>query len=197
MPKASTILYTTYHLHYKEKFRMTKSVYKPSLLRPPPQLLSLPVTSSNYIVKVMKPFYNMQETSITRFAIYHLYYKEKSRMTKFVYNHFVLWPLLKVLSFLGISSDCCDWTNLSAALFLTHNSSACIAEPGMEEPPRMSIHHISDALQPLSLMLSLTLTKMRPAMFKYLAISKCAPIFKWQFSSTLTNFSLLANYLSV
>ncbi len=75
--EASTTLYAIYHPHYKEKSGMTKSAYKPSLLRPPLQLLSLPAVSSNYIVKVMKPLYNVQEASITRFAIYHPHYKDK------------------------------------------------------------------------------------------------------------------------
>ena len=41
------------------------------------------------------------------------------------------------------------------------------------------------------------LLKIYPAIFKYLAISKYTPIFKWQFNSTLASFFLLANYSSI
>ncbi len=77
IPEVSTTLYAIYHLHYKEKSEMTKFVYKSSLFQPPLQLLSPPITSSNYIIQIIKPLYDMSEVNIIRFVIYHLYNKNK------------------------------------------------------------------------------------------------------------------------
>lgn len=77
MLEAYITSYTTYHSYYKEKSEMTKSIYKLSLLQPPFQLLLLLATLSNYIIKFMKLLYNMQNVSITWFAIYCLHYKDK------------------------------------------------------------------------------------------------------------------------
>lgn len=71
----------------------------------------------------------------------------------------------------------------------------------MEELPRTSLYLLSYQLP--SLFFSLTLLKMRPAIFKYslisecLAMSKSAAISKWQLSSTLANFPLLGDFPSV
>ena len=67
---------------------MTKSTYKPSLFRLPSQLLP-PAISSNYIIKVIKPLYDILEASTTRFAVYHLHYKKKLRITKATYNFYL------------------------------------------------------------------------------------------------------------
>lgn len=56
---------------------MTKFVYKLSFFEPSSQLLLLPITLSNYIFKVVKSLFNIQKESITWFAIYHPYYKDK------------------------------------------------------------------------------------------------------------------------
>lgn len=46
------------------------------------------------------------EVNITQFAIYHLYYKEKSGIIEFAHDLFFVWPLLKLLSLLSTLSDC-------------------------------------------------------------------------------------------
>ena len=56
---------------------MIKAAYKSSLFWPSPQLLSLPITSSNYIVKIIQSLYDMQKVNIIWFVIYHLHYKDK------------------------------------------------------------------------------------------------------------------------
>ena len=115
--EASTTLYTTYHLHYKEKSGMTKSAYKPSLFRPPPRLtesvhnyslfrssqklLSLLCASSYCIIEVMNPLYDMPDTGKHWFAIYYPHYKEKSKITEFTYNLFFLRPPPNLLSLSG------------------------------------------------------------------------------------------------
>lgn len=122
----------------------------------------------------------MQEVSITQFTIYYPYYKDKlSNVTRsfvFAANN---------LHFL------CSLSNLSTAL-------AYATEPNLvtkkRKSPRTSIHLFFDALQLLSLMLSLMISNMRPAIFEYLAISKYMSMSKWQFSSTLASFPLLADY---
>ncbi len=162
--EVSTTSYTTYYPYYKKKSGMTKSVYKPFLLRPPPQLLLLLTISSNYIVKVMKPLYNLQEASITRFAIYYLYYKDKlSNLTRsFVFAVDNLHSL-------------CNLSNLIITL-------ACATKPGLvtkkRKLSRPSIYLFYVAVQILSLILSLTLSLIRLAMFEYLAISKSTPMFE-------------------
>ena len=158
--------FANHHLHYKEKLGMTESTYKTSLLRPPPQLISPPAASANYIVKVMKPLYDMPEASITRFAIYHPHYKDKfSNPTRtFVcaanYLYFI-----------------CSLDNI-----LTPPT--CTTEPGLvmkkREPLRTSLHLLSH--QPQSLLLSSTLLEIRLVIFEYLAMLQYAPAMsEWQF----------------
>lgn len=77
MLKASSTLYVTYYSHYKRKCKMTKSIYKSSLLQLFPQLLLSPTILFNHIIKTMKPLYDVWKVNITRFAIYHLHYKDK------------------------------------------------------------------------------------------------------------------------
>ena len=104
VPKASTNRFAAYHPYYKEKREMTESAYKPSLLRPPPQL-SPPAASFNYIVKVMKPLYDVPEASTTSFATYHPHYKEKPGMTESAHDPFLHWPSPKLLSLPDALSD--------------------------------------------------------------------------------------------
>lgn len=65
------------------------------------------------------------------FTIYHLHYKGKSEMTESAHNPFFLRLLTKLLSLLGISSDCCGSKKLSATFFLTCNSNVYSAKPRM------------------------------------------------------------------
>lgn len=158
---------------------MTKSAYKPFLFQPPLQLLSPSATSSNYIIKVIKPLYDMWEASITWFAIYYSHYKDKLSN--------LIWSFVFAAD---NPNSLYSLSNLSIA-------STCATEPGLvtkkRKPPKTSIHFLSDAFQLPSLMLSSTLWKMRLTIFKYLAISKWTPMSKWQFSSNLASFLLLAD----
>ena len=93
MLKISITLYVIYHPHYKKKSGMTKSIYKPFLLKLPPRLtesthkysrLQLPQkllfllsVLSHCIIKVMNLLYDMSDISKYWFAIYHLHYKDK------------------------------------------------------------------------------------------------------------------------
>ena len=119
----------------------------------------------------MKPLHDIPKGSNLSFATYHPHYKEK-----IVSN-----PTRTFIC----AADCLylyGLSNLSAASFLAHDGGACTAEPSLvtkkREPPRTLIY-FSNPLKPPSLLFSLTLLKMRPAMFKYLAMFKCAPISKW------------------
>ena len=92
--------------------------------------------------------------------------------------------------------------NLSTAFLFACNSGTYVAEPGLvikkREPPRTFWHLLSRFSSLLSLLCSLTLSKMRQAISEYLAKSKCAIMSDWQFShSALVSFSLLANYSSI
>ena len=170
---------------------MTNSLYKPFLLQPILQLLSPPAASSNYIVKVMKPLYDVQEASITRFAIYHPHYKDKL-------SH----PTWNFVFATDNLHSVCSLGNLSMAA----------AEPGLvmkkRELSKTSSHLLSHSFQSLSFFLSLmlseyaviskqqsslTLSKMHlaipkcPTIFKAAAMSKYNTLFKWEFNSILAS----------
>ncbi len=168
----------------------------------------------------MKPLHDMPEASTTWFATYHPHYKEKLGTTKSTYNPSLLQSLLMLISLLNALFDCVvkviashyphykdklfgnpTWSfvctanslhflynlgNLSAASLLACNG-AYVAESGLvtkkEKPPRTSLHLISRPLQASSL-LSLTLSE-------YTTMSK------WQYSSALASFPLLADYSSI
>lgn len=141
-----------------------------------PKLLSLFDISSNYIIK---------------FAAYYSHYKDQviANPTRiFIYAANCLYFVYYLSNFL-------------VAFFLAHNSSAYTIKSGLitkkRELPRIFLHFFSYSFQPLFLFLSLMLSKICLAIFKYLMIYKCTAIFKLQFSLTLANFSLLANYPSV
>ena len=87
---------------------MTESAYKTSFFRPTPQLLSPPDTSSDSIVKVIKPLYNVLDASINHFATYNPHYKKNSRMTESAYKTFFFWPPPKLLSLSNVLFDCID-----------------------------------------------------------------------------------------
>ena len=151
---------------------MTKSAYNPLLVRPPPKLLSLPGNWSNNIVK---------------FDIHHLHYNDKVAANPT--RTFSLYFLCNIGNLLTTSPT------------LAGNGKACDTEPGLvtkkRKPPKIFLYLFLGALQLSSFMLSLTLSKMRLSIFKHLAIFKCAPISKWQFSLTLASFALLADNSSV
>ena len=152
IPKAGNHCFASYHPHYKEKLGMIEFTYNPFLLRPPPKLVSLPGVSSDCIVKVI--------------AIYHPYYKEK----------------------LGITDSTRELVINSVNFAFACDSGGCADRPDLVpkkgEPSRTFIYLLSHLLQSLSLqllsfMLSLTLSKMCPAIFEYLAMFKW-PMSKWQ-----------------
>lgn len=90
---------------------------------------------------------------------------------------------------------------------------ACNAESGLvikkKKSPKTFLYLFLDAFQLSSLMISLTLSKMRPSIFEHLAMLKCTSMFAWQlsfkctlilklqFSLTMASFALLADSLSV
>ena len=131
----------------------------------------------------------MPKESNLLFATYHPHFKEKiiSNQTQ----TFVC--AADCLYLYGLS-------NLSVASFLAHNGGACTAELCLvtkkRESPRTSLYLLSQALQSPSPFLSLTLSKMCPAIFESM-MSNCAAMSKWQFSLTLASFSLLADNSSV
>ena len=164
--------FANHHLHYKKKLGMTESTYKTSLFRPPPLLILPPIASSNYIVKVMKSLYDLSEASITWFAIYHLYYKDRLSNTT--------WTFVCIANCL-----ICSLSNPLTASLFAYNGGDYATKPGLvikkRELPRTSLPLLSDALQLPHLILSSRLLKMRPAIFEYFPMSKCAPMSKWQF----------------
>lgn len=81
----------TYHPYYKEKLKITKSVYNFFLFRPPSKQLSLLGIPSDYIFK---------------FATYDPYYKKLLGITKSIYNLSLLRSLFKLILLLSISSNC-------------------------------------------------------------------------------------------
>lgn len=85
---------------------MTEFAYKSSLLYSLSQLLSPPSTSSNSIVKVIKPLHNVLKASTNHLVIYHLYYTEKPGMIEFANDSCL--PLLssKLLPLPDTPSDC-------------------------------------------------------------------------------------------
>ncbi len=154
-------------------------------IRPPCKQISLLVASSDPIVKVTKPLHDVPEASTTLFAIYHPYYKEK----------------------LGITESTIELVTNSAASLFAYNSGACTVQPGLVakkgEPPKTFVYS-SHPFQARSLYFSLTLSEICSTISKCAPMStwqlrfKCAPIMsKWQFSSTLASFLLLADYISI
>ena len=124
LPGASSVCY---HPHYKEKPGMTESAHDPFLFRPPPQLSSLPGDWSNCVVK---------------FGTYHPHYKDKA----------VGDPTRTFVCAANCFYFLCYWSNLSAAFFLTHDSGAYTAEPGLVtkkgEPPRILSLFTTDTAMP-------------------------------------------------
>lgn len=106
--------------------------YNPNLyIRQLFKLISQLNTTFDSIVKVIRSLYGKPEVDNQWFAIYHLYYKEKSKMIKSTYNPFLLQLLPKLLSSPGASSDFYSWKYLVAAFFLTYNGGAYITKPSM------------------------------------------------------------------
>lgn len=179
---------TLYHPHYKEISGIRKC---DPFLRPLSQLSLLPFDLPDYIGK---------------FAFYHPHYKEKPGMTK-SHDPFILRPSPK-LSSPGTFSDCVGKFSIYHLHYkekldisnLTRNF-ACNAELGLVtkkgELPKTFLYLLLGAFQLPSLIISLTLSKMRPPIFDHLAMSKCVPMSKWQFSSILASFSSLADYSSI
>lgn len=110
----------------------------------------------------MKLLYNMLEASINRFAIYYLYYKDKfSNLTQsFVFAIDNFYSLCSLSNFSTIPS--------------------CTTEQGLVmkqgELLKTSLHLLFH--QPLSLLLSLTLSEIYLAVFEYLTIPQYATIFE-------------------
>ena len=118
MPELSTNRFAAYHPHYKEIPGMTEYAHNPSLLQPPPQLSSLPGDWSNCVVK---------------FGTYHPHYKDKADGD----------PTRTFVCIANCFYFLCYWSNLSAGFFLTHNSGAYTAEPGLVTKKRESSRILS------------------------------------------------------
>lgn len=138
--------------------------------------LSLLGNLSDSIVKVIKPLYDIPEASRSRFTIYQPHYKEKIISN----SNWTFVCITNCLYFL------CNLSKLSTASLFTCDGKAYAIEPGLvtkkRELPRTSLYHLFHLLQSPSPLFSLTI-------FKYTLISR------WQLSTTLTTFFLLANYL--
>ena len=121
----------------------------------------------------------MPEAGITWFAIYHPNYKDK-----LVGN-----PTWKFVSIANRLYFLYSWSNLWAAFFFTYDSGICIAELDIvikkQEPPKTSLRRSWLFLLPSLSLLGLTLSKMRPAIFEYLAIFKYTLMSKWQSENLL------------
>ena len=191
--------------------------------RPPPKQISRLGTSSDCMIKVIKLLHDVPELNINRFAAYHPHYKEKSKITEFTYNPFLLQPPPKLVSLPGVSSDCIvkviaiyhphykekleitdstkELVTNSVNFAFACDGSGCADRPDLVpkkgEPLRTFIYLLSHRLQSLSLLFNLTLSEMRPVISEYTAMSKYAAMSKWQFSSTLASFPLLADYSSI
>ena len=94
-------------------------------IRLPPEQISLLDILSDYIVKVIKLLHNVSEASINRFAIYYLYYKEKSGMIESVYNPFLFWSLPKLLSLPNASFNCV----VKFAIYHPHYKEKIVSNP--------------------------------------------------------------------
>ena len=101
-----------------------------------------------------KLLYGVPEAGNHCFAIYHPHYKEKLGMTESAYDPCLLY-----------SNELVDNPT---------RTFSCAARLGLVgkkgEPPKVVLDLLSHPLKPPSLLLSLTLSKMRPAMFEYLAM---------------------------
>ena len=145
------------------KIQRAYNINRDFYIRSPRKPISLLGDSSDSIVKVIIPLHDVSEASTNQFAIYHLHYNEKLGMTESAYDPCLLYSNELV--------DNQTWT------FSCNTKPGVVTKKG--EPPRIFLHFHSDALQLLSFMLSLMLSKMRPAMFEYLAMFKCVPISEW------------------
>ena len=127
----------------------------------------------------------MAEAGTTRFAIYHLHYKDKlvDNLTR------------KIVSIANCLYFLCGWSNLPAAFFFAYDSDTYTAELGIvtkkRELPRTSLYCFQLPLLLSLPLLSSTFLKIRLAMFEYLAIFKCAPMSEWQSENLLETSSNL------
>ena len=127
----------------------------------------------------MKPLYDVAKASITWFAIYHPYYKDKlvgNSTRKFVSAaNRLYFPY--------------NWRNLLAAFFFAYDSGTCAAKLDIvtkkEESPRTFLRHSQLSSLSTLLLLDSTFSKMRLAMFEYLAMFKCTPMSEWQSENLL------------
>lgn len=83
------------------------------------------------IVKVIGLLNDKLEVDNHQFTIYHPHYKEKPEMIESIHDLFFLRPLPKLLSPSDVSSDHCNWGNLSATFFPAHNGCVCIIKADM------------------------------------------------------------------
>lgn len=175
------VKFTAYHLHYKEKLEMIESVYNLSPLWLPLKLSLLVDASSDYIFKLMKPSYSVQKVGKHWFATYYPHYQNK-----LVGNPSQTFGCtINCLYFLG------NLNNFSVAFpLLADNNKAYDPLPSLvakkAELLKTLIYLLSHFLQLLSLMISLTLSKMHLPIFEYLAIFKCVLMFEWQISFKYT-----------
>lgn len=134
--------FATYHPYYQEIPKIIESVYNSFVYYPlSKQILPLGI-SSDSIVKIIKPIYNMSKASLNHFAIYCLHYKNifVSNLTQ------IYICITNSLYFLGLVTK------------------------EKKEPPRVVLSLLSNTLWLLSFMLSLMLSK-STTIFEYATIS--------------------------
>lgn len=181
MSEASTMSFTTYHPHYKEKRKMTKFAHKPFFLQPLPNLTDFAHNLSFFrsSQKLLSSTSALSD-SIVKFGPQHSYYKKKLNSNQ-------IQIFVCIAGYLYFRYNLDNLGNLSIAFFFTYNSGIYAVEPNIitknEKLPRTALN-LFHFLQSLSLLFSLK-------------IFKCALISVWQLSLTLARFPMLTDYPSV
>lgn len=195
----------TYHPHCKKNLKMRKSTYNLFFFWPTCKRILLLSISFHYIIKVINLLHNVPEANTLWFTIYHLHYKEKLKMIRFVYNFCLLCSnklvnnstrtFICTANYLCFGYSLGRLSNLSKAFLFLYNGGAWATKPSLvtkkRKLSRTFLDCFFDALQTLFFLFSSTLSKLRLAiikyslMFTYSAMSKYVAIFKWQPSLAL------------
>lgn len=120
MPEVNTIVFATYHLHYKEIAKMTKSAHNSIIFRLSYKLLLLLVVLSDDIIKIMKLLYNIK-ADIQQFDIYYLHYNNKIKIN-------LTQTFICIASYLYFRYSFDSLGNLLVVFFIVYNSNTCAAE---------------------------------------------------------------------
>lgn len=140
---------------------MIESGHNPFLLLLTPKLISPFCVSSNHIFNIIKLSYGISKVSSNYwFAIYYPYYKKKPRMTKSIYNLYMLYSdklvsNLTQTSIFAMNCLCFEYSfgclgNLSTVSFFACDSGACATKSDLitkkEKPPKTFLYFISHPL---------------------------------------------------